>query len=297
MGAIETISSTQKKFSFSFVVDGSPNFYNVYINHDENIPDNRFVWDYFSTGELYLNMNLFNLTEYKDVFSVLYTSYFLTGKISNPDQNTTSSLTFATVIPYSDYYAWAFDLSTFFEYEKIAQETPICEYMTISHSGPNGIVIRSSHYKFANIPNSYTNCSHPHLTANNPIQSCHYIGCNSNCPVYSPLTKVVHQRRVNKLNSSSFIDFQLTYSQSDRLVHIFQVKNLTDSLIVNTIRYPQDIQKSYDELLSEAMTVFDQYLEAYIDPTYTTIQLSSDSTEDSFKDEQKPSYIASLLGV
>lgn len=291
MNSIETISSDQKKFTFTFPYNGESSSYNIYINHTDDISDDFFIWDYYGSGELYCNFTKYNLTYWKDSFVKLYTQYLIAGKLSQPDKAGHNPYPFAFSVPFHDRYVWSFPISTFFNFEKVIKESPVCSYFTINTSD---VSILSEHYQFANIVDSTPCCSHPTLSSPTKHSYCQFYPGNSVCPLYTPSSKVVSSRLVDLDNTSNQIPFDLTYSFSDSSFHIFQIKNLSNDCIINTMKYPSNI--SYEEVLYESIEIFDSYISSFSD---SNCQISEKevTSQDINKDKPKVSYIESLIGV
>lgn len=291
MNTIETLSPDQKKFSFTFTANGETSSYNIYINHSNDIPDQYFVWDYYGSGELYCNFRKNNLMLWKDSFPKLFTSYFLNSKLSQPHSSGLDPYTFALSIPFHDRYVWSFVIDTFFTYEKLIKESPVCTYFTLSTSE---VTVVSDHYQFANLVDSTPCCSHPTVSSSTKHSHCQFYPGNSTCPLYSSSSRIVSSRLVDLENTSNQILFNLTYSMSDSFSHIFEITNQTADCIVNVMKYPSSL--SYDEVLSESIQIFDSYVSSYAN---SNCQISDKevSSQDTNKDKPRTSYIESLIGV
>ena len=291
MNSIETISSDQKKFTFAFPYNGETSSYNIYINHTDDISDESFVWDYYGSGELYCNFRNYNLSYWKDSFVKLYTQYLILDKLPQPDKAGHNPYPFTSSVLFNGRYVWSFSISTFFNFEKVIKESPVCSYFTINNSD---ISILSEHYQFANVVDSTPCCSHPTLSSPTKHSFCQFYPGNYTCPLYTPSSKVVSSRLVDFDNTSNQILFDLTYSFSDSSSHIFQIKNLSNDSIINTMRYSSDF--SYEEVLSESIEIFDSYISSFSD---SNCQISEKelTSQDINKDKPKVSYIESLIGV
>lgn len=288
VNTIENISSDVKKFTFRFDGDSS---YNVFINHSEHVPSDMFIWDYFGTGELYLNFQTCNITSWKDSFPKLFTGYLLTGKLTVPQQPGLTPFHFATSMFFIDRNVWAFPIATFFHYEKIQKESPICSYFSLTNSN---VSIVSKHWQFANTVDSAPCCSHPTLSSSTKHSYCSFYPGNSACPLYTPSFKVIHSNVISLDNTSNEIVFDIHYSLTDSSSHIFQIVNTTEDVIVNTFKYSSDM--SYDDLFVEVIDIFNTYLSSYLESN-CVISNKEVSFQDTDKDTPKVSYIESLIGV
>lgn len=287
---IETLSPTIKYFEFTFHSQNTEAAYKVYINHDPDISSGQFIWDYYSSGELYCNFSRHNLLRWNSNIIVLYRDYLHTQRLQNPDSSGQSPTSFAQSVAFRDGYAWSFDLSTFFQYELVMEESPLCQYLSTTFVNPP---IRSKYYQFANLPPSSCSCSHP--STDGKYASCSFYGNNSNCSLSISSNTVLTTKKIDINNTSSSIHFELQHTLTDQMNHVFLIYNVTDSCVLTKLKYTSDLD--YDQIYTEALSVFNSYLEAYQNDSYTVSDFIKQDTPISDKDIPKSSYIQSLLGV
>ena len=291
--SIETISPTILKFAFPVRLSDTEASYNIYVNHSEDIPAGKIVWDYFGSGECYCNLNLVNLQFAKNEFSKLYTSYMIvpTRLGTQPTEVGVSPFNFVTsATAPSGNLAWSFDLATLFVFSKKAVDFPVCVYFTHKNADTN---IVSKHFKFANVPNNTCSCSHPTMSVDkNKFSSCHYSMSNNECPLYTDDSRVVFSQDVNPINTTSVVSFDMSYAITTSGSHLFNIRNTTDKILINSLKYPSDV--SYDSCLEEALRIFNEYTSVYsFDSSITEVK--RELTSDTDKDIAKSSYIESLI--
>lgn len=286
---LEVISPTIKKCSFEVSTDSFNGSYTLFINHLSTLPAGIFVWDYFASGELWVNFSHANLTSANTtLFSQIYKSYFLnSGLLSKePTYAGHSPLDFVTSYQvYSDgTYGWAIPLDPFFEYERVVVSHPVCSYYSVNNSSYKHL---SEHYNFANIPSDTTCCSHPSVASFTPCKAA----IQNNCSLYQSKTDVLATSTVSYLNSHTSLLFNLEYYLSFDLYHTFVINNVTQSATLNTLIYPLD--NDYDSLLQEALSIFDDYISSYSSLGTSSLAIPTASSPDPV---DKNSYVLSLIG-
>lgn len=276
----------------------TPAPYNVYISHDETVPTGTFIVDYFSSGQIFCNLKEYSLIAALDTIQTLYRNFFFSQSkdLSSPPPSldyTSSSLSIAKAIlsPTSDeVLAWQLPLDTFFKYEYKVQEIPVCSHYTYQDSKP--VLIVSKNYPYANVVQDSPHCSHPDIQQKGSFTSCFMSSNQSACVNYSPNIVFISKTNVTPLNTSEVISFALTYSLSSFGAHLFQIKNITHNTLLNTLSYPSSFE--YDDCLSEAQKIYQEYLDVYSQDVLVSDDLSISVVNDSSKDLQKTSYISSL---
>ena len=289
--SIETVTPTILKFTFPIADTDSS--YNIYINHSNDIPSGRIVWDYFGSGECYCNLNLVQLHSAKTSFSTLYKDYMTNSSRLGTQPTEVGLVPFAfvssTVAPGGN-FAWSFDIDTLFKYTKKLVDSPVCVYFTRKDADTN---IVSPHFKFANIPNNTCSCSHPNVTSEkNKFTPCHFSSANNECPLYSPDSKIVFSQDVNPVNTNSVTGFDMSYAITSSGFHYFEILNTTDKVVVNTLKYPPSAK--YEDCLEEALKIFNEYTSVYSSDSLIT-EVKRENASDANKDTAKSSYIESLI--
>ena len=291
--SIDVISPTILKFSFPVQLSEGETYYNIFINHCEDIPSGQIVWDYFGSGECYCNLNLVNLESAKSSFSVLYGQYMVSpSKLgTQPTQAGLTPFDFVTsAYAPSGNMAWSLNISTFFKYSKKNVDYPVCVYFTHKNANTN---IVSKHFKFANVPNNVCSCSHPNVsTERNKFSPCHFSMTNNECPLYVDDSKIVFSQDINPINTDSIISFDMSYSLTSSGSHLFKIRNTTNKILINTLKYPSD--NSYDTCFEEALRIFNEYTSVYSSDSSIT-EVKRELSLDADKDIAKSSYIESLI--
>lgn len=291
-------------------ISSEGNSYCLYINYSENIAPDSFVWDYFSTGELYINIPKNKTIEYaRDTFRTLFKNYFLKPqRLGNPAPVGTKPFDFVTSVssPSSpNIQAWMFEISKFFSLKDTSSKipvasSPICSYLTINDPGKS-FFIKSDSYIFANVPDNSFFCSCPSIIGQLPYASCAPYALlmpMNKCSGYNPKTTLLESKIVTLDNTTNFFTLILEYSLSSQLTHQFNISSVTQDKEVNlvfSLDYP--LTEDYDKLLQSATEVYNTFLVNYTNATTSdSIKISQ---EDNIPDQSKEvnSYIFSLLSV
>jgi len=246
---------------------------------------------------LFCNLSQINLQNTRPLLQNLYARY-----LSSPEfVNDTHPIGYtSTMIPSavtcvspvnSDSIAWSFPLAKLFDYTHVSKDIPVCQYYTHQSLDDSVPVIISSKYKYANVIPGNHMCSHPSVSQN--PYSCSFFTFFSNCSMYSPSQQEILFKTVTSPNSSSTLDFVLTYSLTSSGNHMFVLTNQTIGEDVNVLVYPQTY--SYDKCLEEATSIYNQYIEPYSSTLCVISENQKISSSDSTKYVEKESYITSLL--
>ena len=277
--------------------------YNVYITHDESVPHDTIIIDYFSSGQLFCNLKKISISSANQSIQVLYKNYLFNSStdLSSPPPKVgyqSRSLNIATAVasPTSnEVLAWMFPLATFFTSQSKPQEIPVCIYYTYHSpaSDSTPVKLTSKHYPYANYVESTPHCSHPDIPSSSSFLSCSFSANQSLCSKYTPNTTILHQSVVTPANTESTISFSIVYSLSSFGGHLFQIKNDTNDTILNTFNYPLDI--NYDQCLNDVRKYYDQYLDVYQTDLYLMTTPDLSPSDDTSRDTNKSSYITSLI--
>lgn len=299
---------SQKYFTIP-MSENSSETYNIYINEVEpdsslglNIGLNKFVWDYFSTNELYITIpNDFKLASAKGIFVPLLYQAFLSGELSNyPSFCGIEKYGCATSVASpslpDQLNAWSFDVSSFFNLEKSIQNIisktpdPVCKYFTVKN---NKLDILSKEYIYANRLDNISVCSAPLLFEPGQLCSCLNFHLNvrqSICVAYEYDYTVIKSTNIVPNNSTDSYLINLVYSQSYDSSHIFKIINDLNCTEISSYSYPSDI--SYDDLLPQAIDIYNEYIDCYQDHT-----LDENNNIQEPIAKNKLSYIETLIGT
>lgn len=275
----------------------------LFINHYSEVPFGFFDIDFFGSGELYCDFLSTNLISLKSTMTTLYGSYLFneSSDLSSLPPSvgyTSKSLSFAVSVPStldSSLLSWRFPLETFFEFSSVEKQHSICSYYTYSSS--NTPVHISSRYKFANVIEGYPTCSHPSTDSNpNPVNCPFSSSSFPSCSFYTPTKKTLLSTTLTPSNSSQSLTFELNYSITTDSSHVFSIENKTLGQQLNTLTFPSSVVFSYEECESEAIKIYNEYLETYSTSSYlfSDNEISSDQQTEEIK---KPSYINSIMTV
>ena len=279
-------------------------------------PEGYFVFDYFASGELYLNIPEDKyIVSAKHTFDTLYYKHLNGGALSNhPTEVDYKPTQFATscLSPTNDFpilgdqvtYAWRFELSKFFHIvdaseidvknKKSVNNPPVCKYLTLHTNVHN---ITSEYYNFANIVLNRSVCSSPTIGSTSYITSCPFVdmgpfgGPIGTCISYVPLFKVLNNVSIRPQNTEQEVNIRMRYSNTLLKEHSFIIENISANTTLSTLQYPSEI--SYEDAVAEANGVFDEFISCYTDHELNQKEHSND-TETPLN---KTSYIQTLLGV
>lgn len=294
------------------------NIYCLYINYNKDVPPNTFVWDYFSSGELYINLpDGKSIESAKESFRNLYRNYFMKpDRLGNPLPVGTSPFDFVTSVisPTSyDTQAWLFHIPKFFNL-KDSNSTPtstpaypICSFFTLNDSS-KPIFIKSDSYSFANIPENTSFCSCPSLASQSPYTSCApYILSNAftipttsmnNCSGYNPETTLLQSKCITLDNTNTSMVVILEYFLSCSFMHQFNISSVSENkevTLISSLSYP--LTEDYDELLKSATEIYNTFLANYVNVTTSdSIEILQEDTLP-VQSEEVNSYISSLLTI
>lgn len=301
-------------FEFEIVDQQATRFWlNIISNPGSTNP--YFVFDFFGTGEIYVSVPPGqSLVSVSKKFLETYIRLFLgdnavlrtypkppyeflhlqTGRVK-------AARSPGSPINEEDYIlAWHFlDTDYFYtvDTEKIANtnnkpKSPIiCKYYTTNSSN---LTIKSSYYKFANIPENSKVCSHPNISVNGfsicPFQSANPPIRQSSCSVYSPDFKVLKSTIINTYNTDQKFSIDLQYSLCMDGSHAFTIRNMKTEDIVNSFYYSPD--NNFDELYFEVEKIYFEYISCYVNDNVSNAPTGSSKSSI----VPKQSYILSLLG-
>jgi len=273
----------------------------------------EFIFDFFGTGEIYIPVpSNHSLISVSVKFVKMYVTNFLLnesllrnypqhpysfidlkqGKVIASDSFSTSATENEPIA------AWHFFETAYFNIVDSSTITTspvkspiVCKYYSLNTSN---LTIKSSEYKFANLPKDTNACSHPNISSNGlspcPFQSARPPVRQSSCVMYTPDTKTLKSTLFNTYNTSQSFSIDLTYSLCIDGSHVFVVRNMQTTDIINTFYYPSD--NDFDELYFEVEKIYFDYISCYVNDESSETSLTSSKNDT----VSKQSYILSLLG-
>ena len=257
-------------------------FIRLFINDDSSIPDGYFVFDFFDSGQIYLNASTLtnkiscaqvNLRSFLNlIFSNTATSLTTYPNSSGSTIFMNGFIVESFELYRSGMYGWKIPIEGFFgdipenivtTKQKQLKISPICKYY--SH---NNIV--SKDYRFANIISNFQSCSsHKRNNFETTLNGCLFEPRKqSDCPLYEPDISVIMTKEVKMFNSNSSEKFTLEHFYSRTGYNSFSIICGNDN-VLNNIVTPPEI--SYDEALTSATDIFEKYLECYTEATITRV--------------------------
>jgi len=300
------------KFPVSSVNDDDTSAYSLYINYtDIHCSPGYFIWDYFSSGELYINIpENQSIKNAKSTFTTLFKNF-----LSKPNKLGTvlpigsQPFDFVTSVnsPTSNediLCAWMFKIEKFFEVgEAVATSSPptsipLCSFLTHKNTDKS-ITIKSDHYSFANLIDNASICSCPELnTPDSSYASCapFTLGLSFKiCPKYSPKKELLKSTVLTPQNTENSFVLALEYFLSQKFTHQFDIYSVsTDGDVTHVFSLNYPLTENYDELVPSAIAVYAEFLNNYINSDQSDAPLS---IEEDTNLQINSSYISSLLSV
>jgi hypothetical protein len=279
---------------FSTVKMDSEHTVNFYINNYDKIPVNKVVYDFFNSGELFINYppHMGEITALSETIQTIYRNYIMKDsfmKQLDPDAGQIPKWTQRYVDDRLN--GWILDLSLIFTVAPVSIPVPVCKNFT--GATKDGSIHISSGYLFANKPSAVeSNCSSPkvyvnkltphHCVYSNPSNSTYSF---PSCPFYEYDYELIKSVEVNP-NTSKAQTLEIRYIKLSDGFATYQLFDRTSSQI-NYVIYEKDTQELKDGIVS----VMDEILTSYEDHVLKPNQKQEESL-DSF---QKKSYILSLV--
>jgi len=306
-------NSTLNQNYFTFPVDpllpldAMGNTYSLYINYTQYCPPGYFIWDYFSSGELFINLSEDQSPiSAKATFITLYKNFLLKpNKLGSVHEIGTKPFDFVTSVksPTSENVcAWMLSIEKFFDLQEIAPKSlpsslSICSFLTINDTNKS-VLVKSDHYSFANVIDNVSVCSCPELASSNSYTTCTPATLGMSfaiCPKYSPKKELIKSTLVTLENTENSFVLAMEYSLSEKFNHQFDIHaipSVGEVTHVFSLTYP--LTESYDELLPSVFDVYQEFLNNYVN----SVSSNSDSTIQENTALEKPSsYISSLISV
>lgn len=265
--------------------DSSCNFYISQYNH---IPVGKVVYDYFHSGELFVNFpqSMGVLTSLTETLQTIYVNYALKDTFFK-DPNSTANPAWTKRYVDESLNGWIFDIDLIFNYEPANVFTPVCKHYT--GFTKNGSSVISSGYLFANKPDSVvSNCSNEKIVVSKTsLHNCPYSTKDafSACPFYEYSYEVVKSFEVNSNSSNSQI-FELRYVKSNNDYAVYQLFDLKNNQI-NYTAYEKDTEEFKNNVLEVIEEIVSSYTSVSFDVNQRPGNLLSEKT--------KQSYILSLV--
>lgn len=257
----------------------------LFINHDSSIPEGFFVFDFFDSGEIFLNTDILSKKISHAEINLRNLINLVFSSVPNPLMQYPDSdgLTvylngfFVEVFKQyrNDMYGWKLPIQGFFGSipeniidmkQKSPKVSPICKHYSL-----NDIV--SKNYRFANIITDFDSCSSSkRINYETILHSCLFEPKKqSECPFYEPDVSILLTKEVKMHNSNNSEKFRLEHFHSRTGYNSFSII-CGDNNVLNNIVTPPNI--SYDEALISAIEIFKKYLDCYTEASIVEIDLS-----------------------
>jgi hypothetical protein len=288
-----------------------------FLNFDPKIPEGTFIYDYFGSGELYLNPRKgtsisAGSLNWKKLIKTMFFDPSVDSPLRHmPDEEGISffhsfdGMISSRYCQQSETYGWLFDkIETFFYTENCEDNRsidsasplngqqkflPICKNYSYHDVD---VAISSSEYKFANHIPGVATCSH--YGENEQVVSAKFCifetSRQSNCPFYVPLVNRLQEVEVTPNNTNDKITIVLQHFVSMNRYNVFTIMNQTDNTIINQMAVPEEV--SYDDAITQAVSLLQEYTSCYNDHTKENRDID-DSSSQSVK--EKNPFIQSLL--
>lgn len=288
-------------------VDNEGNSIRLFINQNENVPESAFLYDYFGSGEIFVNVPADKiLTGAKEKFAAFYRKNFMgvgsSLKTEYPSQigvipnsgSGTSYPTPSTIGTSNPTYGWLFGLETYFNLEdsnsvpKIVD--PICKYYSYSGKNKSENII-SSEYNFANHIENYPSCSCAAKTGSpKSLGFCEFPkSCQTSCRFYSPLSETVSKVVITPNNSDQSIEFETVRLKLNNGNNLYRIINVSNLSVVNQIEVPSEVSEG--DANKQVSEIFNEYISCYLDHQHQNINLNTNDVVE------KNSFIQTLLEV
>jgi len=283
----------------------------IYLNIDESLPCGAMIYDYASSGEVFLGPppkgSKYFLSENN---RQSFNNFFNLSLSQNPNNNfikkaqsaslnesiVTEFFTHPTlVIKYKTEKALSLMFSEFFSIQEISdtqilapESNKLCSYLTVDSDVHENYTFKSDTYPFANMVKTIAVCSHP----NNPTDKINY--CNyfymslmhssslmQNCPIFSPVENILMHKDISIENSSVPVRIKVSQSKSISGDSAIEFYNETDNVLISSI------QSSDNDLNIEE--IFNDFVSCYESSNI------SDVEEESSPEINPNSYLKTLL--
>lgn len=263
---------------------------NFYISQYPHIPVGKVVYDYFNSGELFVNFpqNMGTLVCLSETLKHIYVNYALKDTFfKDPNFNGNYPEWIQRYVDES-LNGWMFDVSLIFNYDSANSFTPVCKNYT-GYTKDHNLVI-SSNYMFANKPDSLiSNCSSEKVVIDKTTpHHCPYSSLKEPfiaCPFYEYVYDVIKSFEVNSNTFNSKI-FQLRYVKSFNDYAVYQLFDLNNNQ-VNYTAYEKDTE----EFKNNVFQVVEEIISSYSSVSFDINQKS----ENILSNKTKNSYILSLV--
>jgi len=301
--------SNHEQCYFSISISDQGSLTKYYINFTKDIPENTFVFDYFNTSELFINIPFpYVISSVMSTFYTLHKKYLASpSRLSTlPTSLNYKPYTFATSVlspTNSQSFAWSFVLESFFHlsydpnhsYYKSSNKSTcssVCSFYSIKN---DSLDILSPHYPFANRIKDYHFCSHKDLNINGSINSCTFATMNipqTTCVKYLSKKNILLTTQISTENTSQSFNISLNHSHSIDGSHIFSIFNEQNSQDISVLIYPKDVQHDYNTLVEEVTKIYKEYISCYDPSLLVTLDNPIQKNEI-----EKRSFIQSLIEV
>lgn len=272
-------------------IDSSNNI-NLYINQYSKIPLNKVVYDFFNTGQMYLNYpsSSGNILGFSDTMVTILQKFVVkTSFFTQPEPNPNYPVApWAVRFKDDQLDGWMLDLGLIFNVDSSVNTNPVCKHYTGYLSQDKHVT--SKGYLFANKPDSMrSNCSSSKVYINKLTpHPCVYSDTRTpfvTCPFYEYDYQAIDTYQINN-NTSSAQLFELRYIQCSDGFAMYQFYDLTN----NQINYSA-FEKDTPEFKDNVVLAVNEIISSY--SNYEVKQIQNHGT--SVNAPEKKSYILSLV--
>lgn len=278
--------------SYAAIPVDPSNSMNLFVNQYNKIPLNKVVYDYFNTGQVYVNFpsSSGKILGFSDTMCTIVVRYVVKPSFFNQfdDNHTFEVPSWATRFVDDQLNGWMLDIGLVFEIDSSPAANPICKHYT-GYTSENNYVT-SKNYLFANKPNSIrSNCSNSKVYVNKLTpHSCIYSDTKTpfvSCPFYEYDYEVVESFQIHK-NTHSPQEFELRYIPCSDSFAIYHFYDITNKQINYSI-----FEKDTPELKDTVMLAVNEIISSY--SNYEVKQIQNQGV--SVSAPEKKSYILSLV--
>lgn len=271
-----------------------------FINHLDVVPDNYFIYDYYGSGEIYINYNSFdkiscvnikfftqtyisiisntNPSPFPDPFPLHISAPFVAAEYKHPlSQNSCYYMNTPIFfnLDSSDNSSTQVTLPTH------SSPVKLCRHLTLNSN-------ISEDYQFANVIDNLPICST--LSSEKNCVTCKFTTRFSSCFFYSPSQTLISKVDINHSNTSSSTTISLSEVKTISDERLFVINNDTEDVLINEFVVPStEDSLSEEDVQNHVSDVFMQILSAYKNDNVV------DSPKESIVESNSKSYILSLI--
>jgi len=262
-----------------------------YFNHSPDIHSDYIKYDYFGSGELYLNLSFYQPQSITGIhysaFLIWYTQVVASTKIFDKDsllnyyEDEQSSMN-VFMIKVSEIFNI---IASPTETVETPQFAAICKSFTLSN---DNVDIKSSDYLFANIITDFSSCSHE--TFKNRHVNCSFVGNFESCPMFTPKVEYIKTVSITKDNTTSSVNYSLrTHQSMNDDVVLYEIYDETNLNTIHRFQVNLTDNVSKEDAQNHALEVFQESIDVYQNDNLEEVNFSSNDPK------LKTSFIASLV--